>query len=138
MKKTLLLATIFLMLVSTTSCKKLLGLDSESLLSKKPWKGDKMEVITNGTLHSTRNINDWVFEVNKKTHRYKLYINNSVFEEGNWTYDDKMEKLVLEPDNDPPLTFFVSELNKKTLNMEIKTNAEDGSSLIIKHYFYRD
>ncbi len=137
MKKTFLFATIFLILVSTTSCKKLLGLDPESLLSKKPWKGDKFETYIDGSLNNSTNIDDAVLEFNKKTHRYVLYRNNSASDEGTWTYDEDTKRMILDSDTEMPVSLYVTELKKKNLNFEL-TQYSGGNEIVIKFYFYRN
>ncbi len=120
MKKTFLIATLFLVLMGTTSCKKLLGRDPESLLIRKPWIGEKAERYKNGNLVNSKSIEDWVLDI-KKNHRYTVYHNNIIDEEGQWSYNKKRNQITFDPDHNVPITYDILKLNRKNLIMEVTT-----------------
>ncbi len=137
MKKVLLFTTVFFMLVSMTSCKKLLGLDPESLLTKAPWQGDKMEIYLNGSLAQIETIDNMTLELFKKTHRYTMYKNNVVTEKGDWSYNEDTKKITFDADTGQPYVFDLIKLDKKNLELEIKS-VENGDEILIKLSFRRE
>ncbi len=128
-KKLFVAAFVLFLIVSLNSCK-LFGLDDESILAKEPWNGDKAEVYdaSNGDFIFSVSLSGEILDFNKKTHRYEYYDDDSGDREnGDWSYDKKNKILTLDPDDDEPVDFEVTELSKKALNM--KTNFdldEDG------------
>jgi hypothetical protein len=121
-----------------SSCKKLLGLDPDSLLAKDIWEGDEATININGNTNHF-DISDIELEFNKKTHRYKVYNDGDVDDEGDWNYDKKNEILTLDSDDDDTVEFHVLELTKTKLTFEYKHDMNnDGTLDVITYYFERD
>ncbi len=134
MKKALLFTSVFFMLVSMTSCKKLLGLDPESLLSKDPWVGDKVERYENGEFKASQTISNWSLEFDKNTHHFKFKSTNTG--EGQWSYDKKNKILTLNFENGMNMELKVIILKKKKL--VASWISPNNSQIEFKFYFKRE
>ncbi len=135
MKRIYLITLFALMTVHLGSCKKLLGKDDESLLTKDPWIGDEMVSKVSGQSQTT-DISSKTVEFNKKTDRYVIYDNGNEIETGDWAYDKKSKILSLEPDDDLPESYDVIELTKDRLHLR-QEGTRYGVSYSIDIYYVR-
>ncbi len=127
MKKVLLLTAVLILLLGTTSCKKLLGLDAESLLTKNPWKGQKISEHIDGNFHTTVSIDYLTLDLEKDTHHYIFSSHGTVEREGRWSYDEDTEILTLDSDDGTMHeVFHILELDKHHLKFEFDFSAPNG------------
>jgi hypothetical protein len=116
------------MSVSLNSCKKLLGLDPESLLSKDPWIAKKEIISENGQEDTyTFEPDELVVEFYKKNHEYKVYEYGNPGETGTWSYDKKNKILTFIPESeDDRMETKVLELTKTELILRIEIDENDN------------
>ena len=138
MRKVVLFSSVLFILVSMSSCKKLLGLDPESLLAKDVWQGDELVIKSNGQEYSF-DISDTELEFDKKTHRYYAYDDGELEDEGDWSYDKKNETLTIDSDDADAVEYDVLELTKTKLTLEFKDDVNnDGTLETFTFYFERN
>ncbi len=133
MKKALIFTMVFFLLIGMTSCKKLLGLDAESLLTREPWIGDKTELYKNGIFQNSHDIRDWTIEIIKKNHRYVTYHYGIINEKGVWAYDKKRKLLTFDSDLNVAYVYKIIKLNKENLIYEHTIN-DSGEEVTFKWY----
>ncbi len=124
MKKALIFTTVFFMLVSMTSCKKLLGwLDREYMLTYEPWKGVESKIIdNNGTVVSHVDMSDFTYEFIRKTYRFIEYQNGAVKNEGDWEFDKEDNELYLYYDSGFDIHYNVTKLTNSKMVWEAGSN----------------
>ncbi len=134
MKKVLLFTTVFFMLVSMTSCKKLLGLDPESLLTKEPWQGNKIERYENGVFKVFDDVPTWNLEFDKETHYFKgdFYYESNL--EGRWAYDEENNLIILNFNGGNRIEWKIKVLKKN----ELVVSWFRPSQVEIRLYFKRE
>ncbi len=138
MKKIVLLTSILFIMLGMTSCKKLLGLDAESLLTREPWIGVKMEIYVNGSLNEILTANNDVLIFYKKPKTYIGFHNNIESDKGTWNYNKKNKKLTLDSENIGAYVYDMIKLDKKNLIFSIKLMDDDGTLGLYKIYYKRD